>query len=173
MTIHPFCFHRTIQNFMITTCLMWYNYLSKPLEIMYDLVMLRSHEVSNFYQTEIYGNNHLILTMGNDSQYHNAHRWYKNLDKLIDYVNGQVSLRILAYESCVSLSRKSVQQSSGSDVNVFYSTPSCYLYALNKLNQTWTTKTDDFFPYSRTLDKYQTGFFYISTSTQTLRTLFK
>ena len=31
---------------------------------------------------------------------------------------------------------------------MFYSTPTCYLYALNQANVTWTTKTDDFFPIS-------------------------
>ncbi len=41
---------------------------------------------------------------------------------------------------------------NGSDVNIFYSTPTCYLYSLNKANQSWTTKSDDFFPVS--LDKH-------------------
>jgi lysosomal alpha-mannosidase len=44
-------------------------------------------------------------------------------------------------------------------VNVFYSTPSCYLYALNKANRTWTSKTDDFFPYAMDPHKVRTGFY--------------
>jgi lysosomal alpha-mannosidase len=44
-------------------------------------------------------------------------------------------------------------------VNVFYSTPSCYLYALNQANQTWTTKTDDFFPYGMGPHHLRTGFY--------------
>lgn len=44
-------------------------------------------------------------------------------------------------------------------MNVFYSTPSCYVYALNHANRTWTSKTDDFFPYAMTPRKYETGFF--------------
>jgi hypothetical protein len=44
-------------------------------------------------------------------------------------------------------------------VNVFYSTPSCYLYALNQANRTWTSKTDDFFPYSNRPHGYWTGYF--------------
>jgi lysosomal alpha-mannosidase len=44
-------------------------------------------------------------------------------------------------------------------VNVFYSTPSCYLYALNKAGRVWTSKTDDFFPYTNTPWGYQTGYF--------------
>jgi lysosomal alpha-mannosidase len=44
-------------------------------------------------------------------------------------------------------------------VNVFYSTPSCYLYALNKAGRTWTSKTDDFFPYAHQPHAYWTGYF--------------
>ncbi len=44
-------------------------------------------------------------------------------------------------------------------MNVFYSTPSCYLYALNKVNQTWTSKTDDFFPYGMGPHSIRTGFY--------------
>ena len=38
-------------------------------------------------QAEHYRTNHIILTMGEDFQYENAHMWYKNMDKLIRYVN--------------------------------------------------------------------------------------
>ena len=48
---------------------------------------------------------------------------------------------------------------NGSDVNVFYSTPSCYLYALNQANRTWTSKTDDFFPYAMASHLVRTGFY--------------
>ncbi len=44
-------------------------------------------------------------------------------------------------------------------MNVFYSTPSCYLYALNKAGRTWTSKSDDFFPYARTPHGFQTGYY--------------
>ena len=46
-----------------------------------------------------------------------------------------------------------------SDVNIFYSTPSCYLYALNHANRTWPSKTDDFFPYAIYAHAYLTGYF--------------
>ena len=75
--------------------------------------------------------------MGSDFQYFDARIWFKNLDKLIRYVNAR--------------------QDKGSKVNVFYSTPSCYLYALNNANQTWTTKDDDFFPYGSGPHTYWTG----------------
>jgi len=59
-----------------------------------------------------------------------------------------------------------LQQVKGSKVNVLYSTPSCYLYALNKANQTYTTKTDDFFPYASHGHTFWTGYF---TSRPTLK----
>ncbi|CAF3623515.1 unnamed protein product, partial [Rotaria sp. Silwood2] len=79
------------------------------------------------------------MTMGSDFQYENANEWFKNMDKLIRYVNAQ--------------------QANGSNVNVFYSTPSCYLYALNNVSHTWTTKTDDFFPYAHHPHGFWTGYF--------------
>jgi lysosomal alpha-mannosidase len=39
-----------------------------------------------------YASNHIIMTMGSDFQYEDANQWYKNLDKLIRYVNAQVSI---------------------------------------------------------------------------------
>ena len=77
------------------------------------------------------------MTFGQDFNYQIADEWFKNIDKLIKYVN----------------------QQNDSDVNVFYSTPSCYLYALNRANRTWTSKTDDFFPYAMGPEKYWTGYF--------------
>lgn len=44
-------------------------------------------------------------------------------------------------------------------VNLFYSTPSCYLKSLYDANTTWPTKTDDFFPYASDPHAYWTGYF--------------
>jgi len=68
-------------------------------------------------QAAFYKTNHIIMTMGSDFQYENANLWYKNMDKLIKYVNAL--------------------QAKGSMVNVLYSTPSCYLQELNLANLTW------------------------------------
>ncbi|CAF4577618.1 unnamed protein product, partial [Rotaria sp. Silwood2] len=90
-------------------------------------------------QTEVYATNHIIMTMGSDFFDQNAHEDFKNLDKLIHYVN--------------------LQQENGSGINVFYSTPSCYLYVLSKAEKKWSTKTDDFFPYASTPSVYWTGYY--------------
>ncbi|CAF1191139.1 unnamed protein product [Rotaria sordida] len=90
-------------------------------------------------QSLAYATNHIIMTMGADFQGQNANENFKNLDKLIHYVN--------------------LEQVNGSNVNIFYSTPSCYLYALNKAKKEWITKTDDFFPYASIPFAYWTGYF--------------
>lgn len=59
-----------------------------------------------------------------------------NLDKLIKYVN--------------------LKQDK---VNIFYSTPSCYLWSVYQSNQTFQLKTDDFFPYASAEHSYWTGYF--------------
>jgi lysosomal alpha-mannosidase len=40
-----------------------------------------------------------------------------------------------------------------------YSTPSCYLKALNEEGLDWSTKSDDFFPYASDAHAYWTGYF--------------
>ncbi|XP_012222573.1 lysosomal alpha-mannosidase isoform X2 [Linepithema humile] len=87
---------------------------------------------SNYYRT-----NHIILTMGGDFTYQDAEMYFMNLDKLIRYTN----------------------QRNGSTVNVIYSTPSCYLKALNDKNFQWPSKSDDFFPYASDPHSYWTGYF--------------
>lgn len=44
-------------------------------------------------------------------------------------------------------------------MNLFYSTPSCYLKSLHEANITWPTKSDDFFPYASDPHAYWTGYF--------------
>ena len=79
--------------------------------------------------------------MGEDFNYNNAKVWFKNLDKLIKYVqNKPVDV-------------------FGKKINIFYSTPSCYLKAINDVGKTWPIKTDDFFPYASDPHAYWTGYF--------------
>lgn len=58
-----------------------------------------------------YRSDHLMHTMGEDFNYANALMWYKNMDKLINYINSHEDLF---------------------NVSVFYSTPSQYLAEINK-----------------------------------------
>ncbi|PSN54844.1 Lysosomal alpha-mannosidase, partial [Blattella germanica] len=83
-----------------------------------------------------YTTNNILVTMGGDFNYQDALTWFKNLDKLIKYTNA-----------------------ADSNVNVIYSTPSCYLKAVNDAGQTYTTKQDDFFPYASDPHAYWTGYF--------------
>ncbi|XP_037910288.1 lysosomal alpha-mannosidase isoform X2 [Hermetia illucens] len=97
--------------------------------------------MSQHYKTK-----NVLITMGEDFHYQNANIWYMNLDKLIKYANEK--------------------QSNGSDINLFYSTPSCYLKALHDANEKWPTKSDDFFPYASDPHAFWTGYF---TSRPTLK----
>ncbi|XP_076763477.1 lysosomal alpha-mannosidase II isoform X2 [Xylocopa sonorina] len=88
-------------------------------------------------QAAFYRSNNVIFTMGEDFNYQHAEMWFTNMDRLIRYVKEQ----------------------KGSEVNIFYSTPSCYLKAVNDANLQWPTKTDDFFPYASDPHSYWTGYF--------------
>ncbi|KAF5294473.1 hypothetical protein FQR65_LT01599 [Abscondita terminalis] len=90
-----------------------------------------------------YTSHNVLVTMGEDFTYQDAHLWFKNLDKLIYYSNQL--------------------QANGSRYNLLYSTPSCYLKAVHneakKNGLKYSTKTDDFFPYASDPHSYWTGYF--------------
>ena len=73
--------------------------------------------------------------MGCDFQYDNSRRWFKNMDKIIHYVN------------------------QDGRVNVLYSNLSYYTDVKRTEGLTWSVKTDDFFPYGSGRHDYWTGFF--------------
>ncbi|CAI2734863.1 unnamed protein product [Schistosoma spindalis] len=86
--------------------------------------------------------NHIMILMGCDFTYENAHFNYNNMDKLIKYVNAE--------------------QVHGSKINVFYSTPACYTKAVNKeFNQIGIIdrRGGDFFPYASSSYTYWTGYY--------------
>ncbi|XP_059486749.1 lysosomal alpha-mannosidase-like [Neocloeon triangulifer] len=89
-------------------------------------------------QADNYRTNNIMWTMGADFTYIVASRWYTNLDALMKHVNK------IAAETGIA---------------VVYSTPSCYLQALQKANKTWPVKEDDFFPYASEPHSYWTGYF--------------
>ncbi len=55
---------------------------------------------------------HLLHCVGSDFQYSNANMWYKNLDKLINYINTNKEIY---------------------NVYINYSTPGIYLQTINQL----------------------------------------
>nr|AYV99640.1 venom polypeptide [Dolopus genitalis] len=103
--------------------------------------LLYLDNMSTYYRT-----NNLMIPMGDDFTYQDANVWYKNLDKLIRYGNDK--------------------QKYGSIVNIFYSTPSCYLKSLHDSNVKWPVKTQDFLPYSTDPHSFWSGYF---TSRSTLK----
>ncbi|KAE9586552.1 putative alpha-mannosidase [Lupinus albus] len=86
-------------------------------------------------QANITRTNHIMWTMGTDFKYQYAHTWYRQLDKLIHYVN------------------------KDGRVNALYSTPSIYTDAKYAANESWPFKADDFFPYADRANGYWTGYF--------------
>jgi len=86
-------------------------------------------------QGQHYRANNIMLSMGSDFEYANANSWFKNLDKLIHYVN------------------------LDGRVNAFYSTPSIYTKSKRDSNVTWPTKADDWFPYADHPHAFWTGYF--------------
>ncbi|XP_034669857.1 lysosomal alpha-mannosidase-like [Drosophila subobscura] len=107
-------------------------------------VEVRVHDFINYVQLleTHYRSNHIMVPMGDDFHYANAQKNYKNMDKLIKYVN-QLQFKY----------------------HVFYSTPSCYLNALHQTLATWPNKTQDFFPYASDSNSFWTGY-YTSRPTQ-------
>ena len=63
--------------------------------------------------------------------------WYKNVDKLIKFINDRPEY----------------------GVKVMYSTPSKYIKAIQAEGNKYPTKTDDFFPYADYQHAYWTGYF--------------
>lgn len=76
-------------------------------------------------------------TFGSDFEWTNSQIFYKNLDKLIKYVNSHPEY----------------------NMELKYSTPSLYLKEINEQKLTYPIKTDDFFPYADEPHAYWTGYF--------------
>ncbi|CAI9763102.1 unnamed protein product [Fraxinus pennsylvanica] len=86
-------------------------------------------------QANITRTNHIMFTMGTDFKYQYAHTWFRQMDKLIHYVN------------------------IDGRVNALYSTPSIYTDAKHATEKAWPIKTEDFFPYADRAHGYWTGYF--------------
>ncbi|XP_043705030.1 alpha-mannosidase At3g26720-like isoform X1 [Telopea speciosissima] len=86
-------------------------------------------------QANVTRTNHIMWTMGTDFRYQYANTWFRQMDKLIHYVN------------------------KDGRVNALYSTPSIYTDAKYETNELWPVKTSDFFPYADHENAYWTGYF--------------
>ncbi|KAM7305717.1 lysosomal alpha-mannosidase [Ixodes scapularis] len=78
--------------------------------------------------------------MGGDLAYTKADSWFDNLDRLIAAVNKEAA-------------------TTGTPVQAFYSTPSCYLRAVNNASAPWPVYTQDFLPYADKQHFYWTGLY--------------
>ncbi|KAF5279970.1 hypothetical protein FQR65_LT15119 [Abscondita terminalis] len=87
-----------------------------------------------------YPTNNILITMGGDFTFGAAHMYYANIDRFIKGF-----------------------QTFNKDVNMIYSTPSCYIKAVNdaakKQAIDFSLKTDDFLPYASRNNTYWTGFY--------------
>lgn len=131
-------------------------------------------------QAERFKTNNIMLTMGNDFNYMSGIMWFKNLDKMIKYVTfsycryslttSMANLLLASWPISNRIKRNGTwnwfvvwltryANEMYPEINLFYSTPSCYVKALNEADIEWPTKTDDFFPYSNDPHAYWTGYF--------------
>ncbi|KAJ8951631.1 hypothetical protein NQ318_012301 [Aromia moschata] len=96
-------------------------------------------------QTQHFSTPHVLVTLGDDFQWQAAHVNYANVDNLIEgfkVFNPKID---------------------GKEINIIYSTPSCYTKAVRdyveEKNITLDIKTDDFFPYAVTASEIFSGYF--------------
>ncbi|CAH4036337.1 unnamed protein product [Pieris brassicae] len=93
-------------------------------------------------QAKYYDHDNIMVMMGGDFTYQSASNWFMNIDKLINHVN--------------------THPANMSDINIFYSTPSCYLksiYLYGKRDKAVFTEKSDHFPYGSDAKTYWTGFY--------------
>lgn len=76
-------------------------------------------------------------TMGDDFAHANAVMWFKNIDKLIKYINNKPQY----------------------GMKFIYSTPGNYIKAIQAEKAKYPKKVDDFFPYADGDNAYWTGFY--------------
>ncbi|XP_018570365.1 lysosomal alpha-mannosidase [Anoplophora glabripennis] len=84
---------------------------------------------------QYYPSNHILIAMGEDFYYEAAHKNFINMDRFIKAFQGNP------------------------EIHVLYSTPSCYIKAVNDVKPELKLKTDDFFPYSDKKHSFWTGYF--------------
>ena len=87
-------------------------------------------------QASHYRTDNILVTFGCDFTYMNAPKNFKNIDKLIKYMNQKYD-----------------------DVNLIYSTPNDYVDAVYKSNTTFPVRYDDMLPYASDEHNFWTGYY--------------
>lgn len=104
----------------------------------YNLVAKAQELVLYFKSQSVhFRSSHLMHTLGEDFHYANARMWFKNIDKLIKFINARPEF----------------------GVKLIYSTPSKYIKQIQSESNKYPIKTDDFFPYADYQHAYWTGYF--------------
>lgn len=80
-------------------------------------------ELGKKWNTDYGNRRHVLMTFGDDFKYQHAERYYSNLDALIEVVNKEHH-----------------------DVNLFYSSPHCYVKAIRDSKPQLEVRTHDYFP---------------------------
>ena len=83
-----------------------------------------------------YRGNHLLVPMGSDFTFADAHINFHYIDRLIEYFNKH-----------------------SSNITLLYSTPGIYLDALIDQNITWPVRYDDMMPYADDNEEFWSGYF--------------
>lgn len=102
---------------------------------------------NNFIRSQAshYKTNNIIITMGDDFNYQDAVSYYRNMDKLIE------GFKLWP------------QKFRDQDINLFYSTPACYVKAVNDAVNSndieLPLETYDFFPYASDYNSYWSGYY--------------
>jgi len=91
----------------------------------------------------------VMATMGEDFNYENAFVYFRNLDKLIEYVN--------QYQAEGKIDKQKLAKFDA--INLFYSTPDIYTDAKHAEKIQFEVKDDDFFPYSDCENCFWSGYF--------------
>jgi lysosomal alpha-mannosidase len=99
----------------------------------------RAEAFMNFVsqQAAVIRHNEIMLSWGCDFMYQNAHLMYKNIEKLMDYINSNSSY----------------------NVKLFYSTPSIYAEAIKASGVSLPNNYNDFMPYADNAHSYWSGYF--------------
>ncbi|KAJ8919704.1 hypothetical protein NQ315_006232 [Exocentrus adspersus] len=96
-------------------------------------------------QSNNYPTNNVLITMGDDFQWTSAEQYYTNIDRLIEGF------------------KKFKPTINSKEINIIYSTPSCYAKAVRDAVEAQKieldVKTDDFFPYADTTNTVWSGYF--------------